>query len=71
MVVGSTQAAYARNPIAQQEKDSIETAVSLKTWEKSWDKVSLNAFGFWKKDKALAVGPKGIMIELELPMMTK
>lgn len=39
---------------------------SPKLWDESWN-VSLNALSFWSKNKALAVGPKGTIIEFDMP----
>lgn len=35
------------------------------TWQESWN-VSLNALSFWSKNKALAVGPNGCIMEFEM-----
>ena len=76
MVVGSTHAGYASSPFLQEEKSAIDCNKTLLprgnnlglSWEKSWSNVKLNAFSFWKKNKALAVGPQGIIAEIEIPI---
>lgn len=53
MVVGSKLAGYTSKE-------------SPRVWQKKWD-VSLNALSFWSNNKTLAVGPKGSIMEFELP----
>jgi photosystem II stability/assembly factor-like uncharacterized protein len=53
MVVGPVQAAYTCN-------------ATSKAWENTW-KCNVNALSFWSKDKALAVGAEGVIIEFETP----
>lgn len=85
MVVGSTHIGYAATNFSQEEKsfiDSEETQLTVtnesklnkniqcSSWEKSMSNVNLNAFSFWKKDKVLAVGPKGTIAEVEISVMS-
>ncbi|WP_131781690.1 WD40/YVTN/BNR-like repeat-containing protein [Legionella gresilensis] len=75
MVVGSTHAGYASSffgkpfPISDDCKidKEAETSDSCLIWERSLNNVNLNAFSFWKKDSALAVGPKGNIAEIKIP----
>lgn len=54
MVVGPEQAGYTQSKSPQ-------------NWDASM-KVNLNAFSFWSKDKVLAVGPNGMIMEIEIPI---
>ncbi|CEK09361.1 WD40/YVTN/BNR-like repeat-containing protein [Legionella hackeliae] len=51
------------------EPDLKEKANSIlcPPWENSLTNVTLNAFSFWKKDRALAIGPKGTIVEIAIP----
>ncbi|STX51314.1 Ycf48-like protein [Legionella busanensis] len=75
MVVGSTHAGYASsffgNPltiknVCKTDNESTASDSGL-TWERALNNVNLNAFSFWKKDSALAVGPKGNIAEIKIP----